>query len=210
MKQQGGQGGFCIIVLGCLAFCAIAQPVWPHCDTVEGPVIQDARRALEIGEVTPVLKWIGETDEAEIRDVFADTLEVRAESATAREMADHYFFETLVRVHRATEGFGYTGLKPASAVDPMIFEADEALETGSAGALIAELTEQVEAELHKRFEEALEKKQHADDSVEQGREYVAAYVRFVHYVEALRESTKAGHLAHAGGHDAHAAHDEHN
>ena len=36
-----------------------------------------------------------------------------APSAEARELADRYFFETLVRIHRAGEGAPYTGLKPA-------------------------------------------------------------------------------------------------
>lgn len=29
-----------------------------HCDTLEGPVIKDAKSALEKKDVTPVLKWV--------------------------------------------------------------------------------------------------------------------------------------------------------
>lgn len=198
-----------LVVLVGLLFAPATGPAWAHCDTLEGPVVQDARFALEQKDVTPVLKWIDAAHEQEIRDAFAKTLEVRTQSDAARELADRYFFETLVRVHRATEGFGFTGLKPISSVDPMIREADDALETGSADTLVTELTGQVQTELRKRFEDARQKRQHADDSVEAGRAYVAAYVRFVHFVEAIREATKAEVFHHAADHEAQPEHDEH-
>lgn len=204
MKTSLFRNCFVGLLLGALA----APAAWPHCDTLEGPVVQDARRALEQGEVTPVLKWVSEEDEAAIREAFEQALAVRGQSEAAREMADHYFFETLVRIHRATEGFGYTGLKPVSTVDPAILEADEALETGSADELIAHLTQQIEQELRERFQTAHEAKQHADESVGEGREYVEAYVQFTHFVEAIREAVTAEGFHHdtdAAG----TAHDEH-
>ena len=85
-----------------------------HCDTMDGPVIAAARMALQAGDVTPVLKWIPKQSEPEIRAAFTRTLKVRAGGAEAKELADTYFFETLVRLHLAGEGEPYTGLKPAA------------------------------------------------------------------------------------------------
>ena len=47
-------------------------------------------------------------------------------------MADLYFFETVVRVHRAGEGAAYNGLKPAGLDEgPVIPIAEKAIETAS-------------------------------------------------------------------------------
>jgi len=101
------------------------------------------------------------------------------------------FFEVLVRIHREGEGAEFTGLKPAgSELEPAVKEADTALEDGSAENLIKLVSEDVESGIRKRFEEVLEKKRHKDESVEAGREFVAAYVEFVHYVEHLDKIAK--------------------
>ena len=95
--------------------CILPGIVSAHCDTLEGPVVSTAKAALENGDVTPVLKWVKEDDEKEIRELFAKTLSARKQGKEARELADRYFFETLVRVHRAGEKAPFTGLKPAGA-----------------------------------------------------------------------------------------------
>ena len=87
-----------------------AAPAAAHCDSVEGPVVLDAKAALEKGDVAPVLKWISAAQEPAVRESFQRTLAVRKLSAEAREVADTAFFETLVRLHRETEGAAYTGL----------------------------------------------------------------------------------------------------
>jgi len=100
--------------------------------------------------------------------------------------ADTDFFEALIRIHREGEGAPFTGLKPAGGALPAaVVEADRALETGSEATLVQLLTDEVGGGLRKRFARALEKKKHADESVESGREYVEAYVEFVHYAERL-------------------------
>jgi uncharacterized protein DUF6448 len=164
-----------------------------HCDTLGGPVIADAKLALEKGDVTPVLKWIRKADEQEVKAVFDKTIAVRPQSDNARELADTYFFETLVRIHRAGEGAPFTGLKPASAMEPEIVLTDKALANASAEALIASVTSEVTTVIRTKFDHVLETKKHANDSVEQGREYVEAYVEFLHYVEHLHEGPLAGH-----------------
>ena len=163
-----------------------AAPVFAHCDTMDGPVVAEARTALEKKDITPVLKWIKPENEAELKAAFARTLAVRTQGKEARELADQFFFETLVRVHRAGEGAPYTGLKPAGMkLDPAIEAADHALDSGKAEALIKTVTEEIAAGVRQRFNAAIEKKKHAEHHLEAGREFVAAYVEFVHYVEAL-------------------------
>ena len=161
-------------------------PAGAHCDTLDGPVVAEARMALARGDVTPVLKWVRREDEQEIRAAFREALAVRSRGEDAKALADRFFFETLVRVHRAGEGEPYGGLKPAGApLDPAIAASDRALETGSVDALVKLVTEAAAAGIRARFREAAEAKNHAGASVDAGRKYVAAYVAFTHYAERL-------------------------
>jgi len=159
--------------------------VFAHCDTLDGPVVKTARAALEKGDVTPILKWVKKENEAEIRDLFKKTLSVRGKGKDAQELADMYFLETLVRLHRAGEGEPYTGLKPAGVVETAVIEADKALESGSVEKLTKLITEGASKGIRERFNKAKEAKKHADHSVDAGREFVEAYVQFTHYVERL-------------------------
>ena len=166
--------------------------VFAHCDTLDGPVVQDARAALEKRDITPVLKWVKIDAEPEIRAAFNTAL---AERKTNKEPADMKFFEALVRIHRAGEGASFEGLKPAGSVEPIIAEADKALESGSADELTAEMSAHLTGGTRERFTRALETKKHKDENVEAGREYVQAYVEYVHYVEGLHKI-----IAGQGGH----------
>ena len=160
-----------------------------HCDTMDGPVVTAAKLALKTGDVTPALKWVRKTDEPEIRVAFVRTLNVRSLSPEAREMADNYFFETLVRVHRAGEGEPYTGLKPAGTeVEPAVAAADKALKVGSADALVKQVTAEVASGIQQRFAHAQEASKGAELGVDAGRQYVAAYVEFIHYVENVHQA----------------------
>jgi hypothetical protein len=173
-----------------------------HCDTLDGPVITAARAALQKGDVTPVLKWVRKENEGEIAAWFNKTLVVRSKGKEAQEMADMYFFETLVRVHREGEGAPYTGLKPAGSVEHSVAAADKALESGSADNLIKLMAGAVEKGIRERYERVMEAKKHADHNVEAGRAFVAAYVEFTHYVERLHlDSVSRGmhHESHKEG-----------
>ena len=186
------------IGLAILAFAAASlapATAFGHCDGMDGPVVTAARRALEAGDVKPVLIWVQEKDEAEITGAFKRTLAVRRLGSEAKELADRYFFETLVRVHRAGEGAPYTGLAPAGRdLGPAIPAADRALESGDPGALSAVLDRAVRAGLAERFQRALDARRQAGASVAAGRTYVAAYVTFIHYVEDLYQSaTREAH-----------------
>ncbi len=179
------------LAIGILILVTFSTLAQAHCDTLDGPVVQAAREALDKGNITPVLKWIKKDQESEIRAAFEKTLAVRSKGPEAKELADHYFFETLVRIHRAGEGAPYTGLSSAPA-DPIIRSADEALEKGSADHLIRHVTEAIAGGIRKRFAVTAEKKKHAEESVAAGREFVEAYVDFTHYVERLHLQTQGG------------------
>ncbi len=180
-----------------------------HCDTMDGPVIRSAQTALERKDVTPVLKWVKPEAEAEVKSAFAKTLAVRKQSPEARELADRFFFETLVRVHRAGEGAPYTGLKPAgTSVSPALAAADQALENGSVNRTVDLVTTDASAGIRQRFAAVLEKQRHANDSVQAGREFVAAYVDYVHYVEGLHQAAQ-GATAHHDGAAETLAHETH-
>ncbi len=167
---------------------AAPSPARAHCDTLDGPVVKTARAALESGKAGPVLAWVQANDEAEVRAAFDHARAVRKLGPEARELADRFFLETLVRVHRAGEGAPFTGLKPAGQdLGPAVPAADRAVEKGSAEAVERLLLETVRKGLHDRFARLSARRVPGDD-VAQGREWVEAYVPYVHYVEGVYEA----------------------
>ncbi len=194
-NQQTGR--LMTLALFALLVFAAPQTALAHCDTLDGPVVETARSALDKGDVTPLLKWVRADEEKGIQAAFQKTLKMRALGAEAKEFADMYFFETLVRIHRAGEGAPYTGLKPGAAIDPAVALADQALEGGSVDKLVKVLTDAMANGIRERFVHAYENQKHADDSVSTGREFVESYVVFTHYVEGLHGLIK-GNSAHHG------------
>ncbi len=168
-----------------LAWALAPQRSRAHCDTLDGPVVMAARAALDSGNITPVLKWVHKPDERAIKEAFEKTLSVRKLSPAARQLADMYFFETLVRLHRAAEGAPFTGLKSAGEVEPVVAAADKAIESGSLDDLAKEISSLVRNGMHERFDRVVKTRKEMDHNVDAGREYVEAYVEFVHYVERL-------------------------
>ena len=174
-----------------------SAPARAHCDGLDGPVVGAAQRALQTGDINQVLIWVRPQDEDEIKSAFQAALDVRKLGPQAQALADRSFFETLVRVHRAGENAPYTGLKPAGRdLGPAIPAADKALETGSDEALKRLLLDEVQDGLHRHFEAVVAKKNCAPDDIAAGREYVEAYVTYIHYVERLHEAVEKA----AGGH----------
>lgn len=190
-----------------LTLAALLSPVavFAHCDTWDGPVVKAAQAALASGEVAPVLIWVRKADEPEIRQAFARAREVRKLGGEAQKMADQFFFETLVRVHRAGEGAPYTGLKPAGTdFGPALPAGDQALENGDLRPVWKLLSDRAHDGLHARFEAARKAKAFKAEDLEAGRRYVAAYVTYIHYVEGLYEA--AGAPAHGAEGEAHTPH----
>lgn len=168
----------------------VTAPASAHCDTMDGPVVVAAKAALANSDVKPVLIWVKKDYEGEIRAAFAKTLAVRANGPEARDLADMYFFETLVRIHRQGEGEPYTGLKPSGTdPGPAVAGADKALDSASVDGLVSQVTENASSGIRERFRHAMETRKHSGESVEAGRKYVEAYVEFLHYTERLLEDS---------------------
>ena len=164
---------------------AVVPTASAHCDSMDGPVITEAREALASGDVTPVLKWVPAADSATVRQEFEAAREVRALGPEARRIADRHFFATLVRIHRASEGAPFTGIKPAGGIEPAVSAADGALAAGDIDPLIGNVRARLETNIRERFEAARAARAKADRSVEDGREFVRRYVEYVHYVERV-------------------------
>ena len=178
-----------------------------HCDGMDGPVVKAAQKALETGNVDLILIWVQKKDESEVRRAFEETLAVRKLSSQVRELADRYFFETVVRLHRAGEGAPYTGLKPAGRdLGPAIPAADKALEEGSVEPVAKLLTSAVDEGVRQQFKQALAKKSFNKEDIAAGQEYVRTYVTFIHYVERLYEAAKHPAHGHYGEAEAEEAH----
>ncbi len=167
-----------------------------HCDSMDGPVIMAAKAALDSGNPDGVLAWVQPADEAAIKEAFAKTRDVRKLGPKAAELADTWFFETLVRVHRAGEGAPYTGLKPAGSAEEIVKKLDASLEKGDVNEVAGMIASHAEHSIHSKFEHVMELKKTAGQSVEKVRAYVAAYVEFMHYVEGVKNAV------HGGGHHA--------
>ena len=175
------------IILGVYSFAAA------HCDTLDGPVIQDARKALETKDVTPVLKWVKQKDEKAVRAEFAKALSAKGKKNA--DAAENQFFASLVKIHRAGEGAPFTGLKPADTVEPVIAAADTSLISGSNEEVMKLVTDEVTKGIRERHHQAAELYKHKDESVEAGRKYVKTYVEYTHYVEKLQQDA-IGHAEH--------------
>jgi hypothetical protein len=173
-----------------------------HCDTLDGPLVTLAKKALEEKNVNLVLPWVRVEDESEIRHAFEHAQAVRDLGSKARSLADRHFFETLVRIHRAGEGAPFTGLKPAGLdLGPAVPAADHALKTGSPDALVKLLVDAVSAGVRTRFRAAVERQAFDRNDVAAGRNYVEAYVPYVHYVERLWQAASAAVHGHYAEHE---------
>lgn len=182
-----------------LAAALAPAPAQAHCDGLDGPVVAAARKALNSGNANPVLIWVQPKDEAELRRAFAEAVAVRKLGPQALELADRSFFETLVRLHRAGENAPYTGLKPAGRdLGPAIPLADKAVASGSDRDVAAFAAKEAEEGVHAKFADLQKKRNFRVDDLAAGRDYVASYVTFVHYVEGLHQaadSAAAGHYS---------------
>ncbi len=181
------------------ALMVAAAPASAHCDGVDGPVVKAARDALAAGDVNRVLIWVKPGDEAQIRESFRKTQAVRRLNATAKDFADHAFYETLVRVHRAGEGEPYTGLKPAGRdLGPALPAGDHAIETGSVEPVLKLLSQGVHDGVEQRYREVMSRKTFKPDDVAAGQKYVQAYVEYIHAVEKIHQAAAGGAHAQAG------------
>lgn len=172
----------------------------PHCDSMDGPVVKAVRQALELKNVNLILPYVPKEGEAEVVRAFDKVLQLRNDGNVAREVADLYFFETVVRIHRAGEGAPFTGLKPAGLdVGPVIPVAEKAIESGSPDELAKILCDTVRGEVLHKFERMQHLKEHVDESIDEAREYVEAMLGLQVWAHKLYTTAKAS--PHEGHHE---------
>ncbi len=165
-----------------------------HCDTMDGPLIADAKKAISMNNVNIVLKWVPAANETEIKDAFNQMMKVRVLSPEAKDLSEMYFFETLVRIHRAAEGVPFTGVKPSGTpIDEKVLAADKSIEVGNLSPLKGKIPKKNLPELTERFEKVMSLKNFDVNNVEAGREYIEAYVQFFKFAEGEVD----GHNAHS-------------
>ena len=171
--------------------------VLAHCDGLDGPVVKAAQRALETRNPAHALIWVQDKDEREIRTAFEQTLAVRELGPQAKMLADRFFFETLVRVHRAEEGAPFNGLAPAGRdLGPVIPAVDEAIRSGSVEAVQHLLADAAQQRIREGFARVMAAKTFKSDELAGGRAYVKAYVEFLHAVERLYADTTPSSRGH--------------
>lgn len=174
-----------------------------HCDAVDGPVATAALRALDARNVNLVLPFVPAGAEAELTAAFERVVVVREKGVEAKALADRYFMETAVRLHRAGEDAPYTGLQPAgTGHGPAIAAAETALASGRVEPLLAFLGEELAHAVAARFAQATAgtatTAPTTRDGVAAARQGVSAELGFVGYVEALYRASRGG--GHAEGH----------
>lgn len=166
-------------------FLLFGVSAYAHCDSYDGPVIKDALKALENNNPELVLKWIDSQQEKEIIALFDKTYKLKNGDREVYSIVQKHFLETLVRLHRETEGAPFTGLKPAGSMTPLVEMADHSIEVKSIEKVAKTVTEHLEHVLRERYAKVMELHKTKDNSVEEGRAYVHAYVEYTHTLEAL-------------------------
>ncbi len=171
----------------------ITGRAFAHCDSENGPVAVDARKALDTGNFNIVAIWVGEDQEQELRNNFEESLAVYKTGGKAKNLAERYFISTAVRLHRTAEGMPFTGVKAAQSLSPVIEQAEQSLETGDPESILNLLSKEMKAETQKWFQRAGDaKKNYNGNDVEAGRKWVDAYVKYVIFVNGLYKTIQAG------------------
>lgn len=169
-----------------------------HCDAVDGPVATAALKALEAKNVNLILPYAPAEAEPELTTAFEQVLAVRGQGPEAKALADRYFMETAVRLHRGGEKAPYTGLKPAGMdFGPAIPAAEKALASEAIEPLLKLLSQEVGRGLAEHFHHAIEKKAATKEpaakaGVPAARARVSAELEFIGYVEKIYLATKSG------------------
>ena len=143
----------------------------PHCDSLDGPVVKAAGRALAERNVDLVLPFVHEDGEQEVRD-------------RAREGAPYTGLKPA--------GLGH---------GPVVPVAERAIETGSPDELVALLTGMVEEEIRGRFERLMRLKMQANGDLGANRAYVESMLGLEVWSHSIYQALHAGpHEAHQHEH----------
>ncbi|HAX95905.1 MAG TPA: hypothetical protein DCY35_05210 [Prolixibacteraceae bacterium] len=192
-------GSHLTVFAGVLLFISLgmAKPASAHCDSYDGPVITDARKAIDAQDPALVLKWVSASQESEILPLFNKVVDLKSGDQEIFQIVEKHFLETLVRLHRETEGAPYTGLKPAGTTKPIVQLSDQALDTKDTDGLLKKLNNRIGQVVREKYEAAVALARTKDDNAEAGRAWVKAYVDYTHTLEALHDVLEHDHAAHA-------------
>jgi hypothetical protein len=186
-------------IIALISMLATAQTLSAHCDTMDGPVVKDAHMAFQKNNVNYILKWVKPDDEDEIRSIFHQAMRIRPLNNSAKELAEKFLIENLVRLHRAGEGVPYEGVKPSgSPISEMILAADKSIEIGNMSPLKTLVAPERFTKLNELFNKVMSSRNYDVNEVKAGREYVEAYVQFFHFAEGEEESHGSHHGANTG------------
>ena len=198
-RSKAGLRGMLLLAAVSLLMVFGTLPASAHCDSYDGPVIQDAVKALKTHNVNLVLKWIDKEQEQEITGLFNKTYNLRNGDKEVYAIVEKHFLETLVRLHRETEGASYTGLKPAGTTKQIVQLSDHAIESKDIDDLLVKLNNHVDEVVREKYQKVADYNMVKDQSIEKGREYVAAYVDYTHTLEAIHDLLEGGF--HHSGHN---------
>lgn len=187
---------YVMVVFSSILLLFVSQTAFAHCDSYDGPVIKDATKALETNNVNLVLKWITDEQEKEITPLFNKTFNLKSGDKDIYEIVEKHFFETLVRLHRETEGAPYTGLKPAESTKQIIQMTDIALHEEDIEGFIIKLDNHLNKVVQEKYQKVAELDKVKNNSVSEGRAFVAAYVDYTHTIAAIHDI-----IEHGGKHD---------
>ncbi|HHX12139.1 MAG TPA: LysM domain-containing protein [Clostridiales bacterium] len=192
-----------LLIIGMVIIAVIILTLMPkkasaHCDTMDGPAVKDGQEALETGNINYAYKWIFPEYEEELKEIYDKSVKIRKLGEDAKEVADRWFLENFVRIHRAGEGASYDGLKPSGTeVEAVVVAADKAIDTGDMSPLKGLVTDEEYYALEEKFNKAMALKGFDINDVKASREYVEAYVTFFKMAEGEE------HEHHGHGHEGH-------
>jgi hypothetical protein len=125
--------------------------------------------------------------EQEIVYLFNKTNSLKSGDKEVYDIVKKHFFETLVRLHRETEGAPYTGLKPAGQTKKIIQLSDQTIVDNNIDDLLIKLNKHIEKVIREKYKKVAVLSRTKNISIENGREYVSAYVDYTHTLEALHD-----------------------
>lgn len=198
--------GLATVLVAGAAFLTMPGRADAHCDSAKGPIVTAAYEALETGNVDLALPYVKVDAESEVKAAFEHAMAVRKLGGEAQQLADRYFAETVVRLHRVGEGASYTGIKEDPEITPGLEAAEVAVATGDLAEVYAVLDKAVQEGVAEYWHKVLEARERAEreGTVAAHRERAEAELIFEKYVFGVEQAAMG--LVHTeegavGGHD---------
>ena len=190
-----------LLVVGVVAFSAFAAPApaSAHCDSYNGPVAQAALKALNANDVKLILPYVQPEAEAELTAAFKHVIEVRKSGGSSKELADRYFLETAIRLHRLGEGASFEGMT-REAVPASIQTADKAMVSGSLDPVYEMMDQAIRKSVAEKYQAVVKAREEAAKlgTVEAYREQAEAQLMFEKFIYELYTAASQAE-AHAEG-----------